>query len=310
MGRFEQLQVFIRIVESGGIGKAAEQLNMAKSAVSRRLSELESRLECKLIQRTTRTLHLTEAGQLYYERALEVLQAAQQLDQSVQSHDQTLEGTLSLALPLTFGLMYLSPLLEQFARQYPNLTLKVDFSDREVDLIGDGIDLAFRIGDLKDSSVQARRIVPIDFVACASSDYLAEYGVPQTPNDLKSHRILKYSEHGSRQWLFYDENNQEIGVSLDSSLVANNGEFLVQMACAGQGVILVPTFIASEALSDGRLQPLLTSYHFPVLYAYAIYPQNRFLSHKARVFIDFLVEHFALGVPWNALPHDTTKREA
>jgi len=299
VGQLEDIQVFIRIVEAKGIGKAADQLNMAKSAVSRRLADLESRLSTKLIQRTTRTLNLTEAGQLYYQNALKVLGAVDELNHLVHTSEQALTGTLRIALPLSFGLLHLTPVLDQFAKLHPELSLKLDFSDREVDMIEEGVDLAFRIGELKDASIQARKIVPIHFALCASADYLNRAGLPKTPEELKQHMRLSYSVDQNRPLVFVGKNGEKHTVSMPSQLQANNGEFLLKMAVAGHGIVFLPTFIAWQAIKEGQLQTLLEDYSLPVVHAYAIYPQNRFLSQKARVFIDYLVSYFTSPAYWD-----------
>ncbi len=299
MGQLEDIQVFIRIVEAGGIGKAADQLNLAKSAVSRRLADLEQRLATKLIQRTTRRLSLTEAGQVYYQNALKVVDSFEALNHSVHVNSQQLNGTLRIALPLSFGLTHLTPVLDQFAKSHPQLTLKLDFSDREVDLIEEGVDLAFRIGELNESALQARKIVPIRFVCCASPTYLKQAGLLKTPEDLKQHSILHYTASQNEPWCFLSQSGQTQAVTLQSKMIANNGDFLLKMALAGHGITLLPTFIASEALREKRLVRVLPEYTLPQMHAYAIYPQNRFLSQKARVFIDFLVEQFGQTAYWD-----------
>ena len=308
MGQLEDIQVFIRIVEAGGIGKAADQLGMAKSAVSRRLAALENRLATKLIQRTTRTLNLTESGQTYYQNALKVADSFESLNQSVNTTDQALSGTLRLALPVSFGLTHLAPLLDQFAKAHPKLVLKIDFSDREVDLIGDGVDLAFRIGELKETAIQARKIVPIRFVVCASPDYLKRAGLPKTPESLKDHKILRYSGEQNQDWRFMDAEGHAHLIPLDTHMVANNGDFLMQMTIAGHGIIFSPSFIVWQAIADGQLVQILTDYQLIELNAYVIYPQTRFLSQKVRVFIDFLVEQFGNKAHWDdELTHFTSK---
>lgn len=299
MGQLEDIQIFIRIVEAGGIGKAAEQLNLAKSAVSRRLADLEQRLGTKLIQRTTRTSSLTEAGKSYYQRALKVTEAVEEMNSTTAAEDAQLEGTLRLAVPLSFGLDHLTPALDLFAKEHPQLTLQIDFSDREVDMVEEGFDLAFRITDLKDSTIQARKIVPIKFAILASPDYLQKYGEPKTHHDLKDHKVLKYSFSQSTEWGLVDKDGQMHHINFTSHIHANNGSFLVYMATKGHGIVLSPTFICWEAVATGDLVPVLTDYHIPSIHAYAIYPQNRYLSQKARVFIDFLVERFGENAYWD-----------
>lgn len=299
MGQLEDIQVFIRIVEAGGIGKAADQLGMAKSAVSRRLTELENRLATKLIQRTTRTLNLTEAGQTYYQNSLKVVDSFESLNQSLHTSEQSLSGTLRLALPVSFGLTHLAPLLDAFARAHPLLKLNLDFSDCEVDLIEQGVDLAFRVGELKETAIQARKIVPIRFVVCASPEYLKRAGLPTTPQELKQHKILRYSGEQSQDWRFTDPEGRAHLIPLEGHMVANNGDFLMQMTIAGHGIIFSPSFIVWQAIKAGELVPILTDYQLTELNAYVIYPQTRFLSHKARVFIDFLVERFSQQAHWD-----------
>lgn len=299
MGQLEDIQVFIRVVEAGGIGKAAEQLNLAKSAVSRRLSDLEARLETKLLNRTTRKSSLTEAGRLYYEKSLELVEAVAEMDCQVVNENAQLEGSLKLAAPLSFGLEHLSPLLDQFATEHPKLTLNIDFSDRHVDLVEEGYDLAIRITDLKDSSLQARRLVPIRSVVCASPEYLAKNGTPETVEELKHHKTLLYVSDGVMNWPFIDQAGKEVRIHLQSQIYSNNGDYLLNMAKAGHGIVMQPTFIAWKALALGEVVPILTNYKMPSFYAYAVYPQNRYLSHKARVFIDFLVERFGDNAYWD-----------
>ncbi|MCG7588778.1 LysR family transcriptional regulator, partial [Photobacterium sp. OFAV2-7] len=192
MGQLEDMHVFIRVVETGSITKAAEQLNLAKSAVSKRLSELENRLNSKLINRTTRKSSLTEAGTLYYQQVKQILEEVDELNNRISSATQHLEGSLKLALPLSFGLSQLAPALDIYAKKYPNLKIETDFSDRKVDIVEEGFDLAFRIGHIEDSSFRARKIAPIKHVLCASPEYLEQHGTPASLEELKSHRFLKY----------------------------------------------------------------------------------------------------------------------
>lgn len=190
MGQLENMQVFIRVVEAGGIGLAAEQLGIAKSAVSRRLADMENHLGITLINRTTRTSSITEAGNLYYTRALKILGDVVELDAMASDPQASLRGTLRLAAPVSFGLTHLAPALDRFTKKHPELTLHVDFSDQHIDLIEGGYDLAFRIGNLESSTLKARRISPIHIMMCASPDYLDQWGIPEKPDDLKHHQLL------------------------------------------------------------------------------------------------------------------------
>ncbi len=299
MGQLEDMQVFIRVVEAGGVGRAAQQMGLAKSAVSRRLSDLEARLGITLITRTTRTSNITEAGTLYYNRALQIIDDIAELNVLTSDPQTALTGTLRLAAPLSFGLSHLSSALDLFTKKHPDLTLQVDFSDSHIDLVEGGYDLAFRIGDLRDSSLKARSISPIHFSITASPDYLKQCGTPRTAEDLKSHKILRYSLADSNNWKLKDNNNKEVIVPIQAKIQANNGDFLCTMAVAGHGLLLSPTFITWEALACGDLVPVLEHYTVPSIRAYAVYPQTRFLSQRARLLIDHLVETFGENPYWD-----------
>ena len=299
MGQLENMQVFIRVVEAGGIGVAAEQMGLAKSAVSRRLADLESKLGITLINRTTRTSSLTEAGNLYYKRALHILDDVAELNVMTSDPKASLKGTLRLAVPLSFGLAHLTPALDSFAEKYPDLTLHVDFSDTHIDLVEGGYDLAFRIGKLKDSSLKARRIAPIRLIVCASPSYLEQWGTPKIPQELKQHKLLRYTLNTEKNWKFLDRHGKDITLQTDAKIQANNGDFLCKMAIAGHGILLSPTFITWEAVAKGQLVPILEHYTVRPSTAYAVYPQTRYLSQRARYLIDHLLETFGDNPYWD-----------
>jgi DNA-binding transcriptional LysR family regulator len=209
MSQFEEMHNFVRVVEAGSISRAAEQLGVAKSGVSRRLSDLERRLGVRLLNRTTRRSSLTDAGRSYYEGALRLLANVAELDALVSDSDASLQGTLRLAAPLSFGLLHLAPAIDEFIRRHNGLTINIDFSDRQVDLVEQGVDLAIRIADLSDSTLQARRICPVRLLLCASPDYLERHGVPERPEDLRHHRILHYDIGGGRQLRLADPGGRQ-----------------------------------------------------------------------------------------------------
>lgn len=299
MGQLEDLQVFVRVVGAGGIGRAATQLGMAKSAVSRRLSELEARLGLRLINRTTRKSSLTEAGRAYYHRAGQVLADVAEMNAMTSDADASLQGTMHLAVPLSFGLSHLAPALDDFAQLYPKLVLNIDFSDRHVDLVEEGFDVAFRIAEMKDSSLKARVICPVRHCICASPEYLRRFGEPKVLEDLKDHRWLKYQTASSVPLKLIDSEQKEHRVRMSSTLISNNGDFLNQMAISGHGIVISPTFISWRALKDGELIRILESYSPPPMKAYAAYPQTRYLSQRVRQLIDFLVERFGDNPYWD-----------
>jgi len=299
MGQFEEMQNFVRVVEAGSISKAAGQLGIAKSGVSRRLVELESRLGVRLLNRTTRRSSLTEAGQAFYSGAKKLLGDVSELNAETADTDALLKGTFRLAVPSSFGLCHLSPAIDEFLGSHPELTINIDFSDRHIDLVEQGVDLAIRIADMSDSSLQARRICPIRILLCASPAYLEQYGVPQVPDDLKAHRILQYDIGGGPVLKLEDGRGEKHVIHTRPSIVANNGDFLRDMAMAGHGIILTPSFIAWQAIAAGDLVSIMPKFCPQQLSAYAVYPQTRYLSRRARLFIDFLVERFGENPYWD-----------
>jgi DNA-binding transcriptional LysR family regulator len=299
MGQLEDMQVFVRIVKAGSITKAAGQLSLAKSAVSKRLNDLENRLGSKLINRTTRTSSLTEAGQQYYQRVQLLLGEVDSLNGDIARENKVLTGSLKLAVPLTFGVTHLTPAIDLFMRQHPELSIELDFSDRKVDLIEGGYDLAFRIGSLPDSSLKARKIAPIKHVICASPDYLKRQGIPENPAQLKHHKILKRPGWPLAGMPLWDLEGQKHLVNGQSSLIANNGNAMTMLALTGHGIIMLPTFYVWESLQRGDLVPILENYSLATMNAYAVYPTTRYLPRKVRSLIDFLVERFGDTPYWD-----------
>ncbi len=298
MGQLEDMTIFVRIVEAGGIGKAAEQLNMAKSAVSRRLVALETRLNSKLLNRTTRKSNLTDTGLNYYHKAINILDDVSELNTQVSGTNKGLEGTLRLALPLSFGIMHLTPLIDEFKQLHPKLSLKIDFSDRHVDLIEESYELAVRIATLKDSSLQARKLSTVEHVLCASPSYLEKHGIPKDIQQLADHQLLQYGINNRQSLQLINPQQQLQEIEFNPQISANNGVFLEKMAIAGHGIIYMPRFIVYQSLRQKVLVPILEDHQLPINHVYAVYPQNRFLSQRARLFIDFLAQKLADKNVW------------
>lgn len=300
MGQLEDMHVFVRIVDAGGIGKAADQLGMAKSGVSRSLASLENRLGVQLINRTTRRISLSGAGRDYYRAAVRIIGDISELDALTSNAETSLKGQIRLAAPLSFGLCHLTSAIEDFTRDNPGLNFNIDFSDRLVDLVEQGMDLAIRITALKDSSLRARRISPIHLKLCASPAYLEKRGMPSAPEDLKRHDLLGYNIGSGTALKLLDQRGREHVVQVSSRMEANNGDFLHDMALAGHGIVMLPTFIAWRSLAAGQLVPVLESWPPASLNAWAVYPQTRYLSQRARVFIDFLATRFGDQPYWDS----------
>jgi len=298
MDRFENMNAFVRVVELGGISAAADQLQVAKSVVSRRLKELEQHLGVQLFHRTTRQMNLTDTGRIFYERVSRILEETLEAEHvTTQSHG-ALKGNLKIALPLSFGLMHLGPAITEFLEEHPDIIFDLDFSDRQVDLLLEGYDLAIRIASLPDSSLVARQLATMHFVACASASYLQRRGEPKLPAELLQHNCLVYNLVNNSDYInLYDVDNQLVKIKITPHLKAGNGEFLRDAAISGLGIVILPVFIVYQAIENGSLVPLLTNYRFTSLQAYAIYPQTRHLPQRVRVFVDFLVRRFN-GTPY------------
>ena len=301
MDRFADMQIFVGVVETGGISAAADRLNLAKSAVSRRLAELESRLGVSLIHRTTRRLNLTESGRAYYDRCLVILADLEEAESAVSQAHQALKGGLKVALPHAFGLLHLAPLIQAFMTRHPEVRFELDFNDRQIDLMQEGFDLAIRIASLADSSLIARRLAPIRHAVCASPDYLARHGTPRTAGDLALHVCLAYSNLSDPgRWSYRGPDGLSGSVQVPVRLAASSGDFLIRAAIAGEGLILHPTFYLYEAMRAGKLVQVLVDHTWPELSAYAVYPPTRHLSIRVRAFIDFVAERLAGEPYWDS----------
>ncbi|MCP3689561.1 MAG: LysR family transcriptional regulator [Gammaproteobacteria bacterium] len=298
MNRLENMETFIRVVDTGGISAAADKLNVAKSAVSRRLKELETYLGVELFHRTTRKMNLTDTGRVYYQDCLRIMDEIFETELTVTQTHGTLKGNIKLALPSSFGLMHINSAISEFLQNHPQIKFDLDFNDREVDLMQEGFDLAIRITRLADSSLIARKIAPINNIICASPDYLAQSGIPGSPEALAQHKCLVYSLlRDYNYWHLINPDAQPTRVKLNPYIKASTGEFLLDAAIAGHGITQLPSFIAYEALKQGKLVQILDGYKLPQLNAYAIYPQTRHLSQRVRTLVDFLVNRFT-GVPY------------
>lgn len=288
MSRFEEIEAFVRTVDTGSFTAAAEQLRVAKSAISRRINELEQRLGAQLMIRTTRKLTLTESGQALYQRGKALLEDWNEAEGVVSDQRQALAGRIRLAAPLSFGIKHLGPMLLEFNELHPDIEFDIDFSDRQVDLVAEGIDLALRIGTLGDSSLVARKLAPIRMIAATSPAYLKRVGAPSIPADLKDWNELRYALRPVAPWTFTAQDGTTDTIRLSSDMRASNGEFLTEAAIAGRGLTIHPSFILYEALRAGDLVQILPDHTLAELGLYAVYPPTRHLSKRVRMLVDFL----------------------
>ncbi|OUM38584.1 LysR family transcriptional regulator [Pseudomonas putida] len=289
MNPYEDMRIFAQVMEAGSFTAAADRLGMSKQSVSRRLMQLEERLGVRLLNRSTRRLDATPLGQHYYQSALRLLGEVQQVEHDISGQAQALRGTLRLSAPLSFAMSHLGCLLTEFLQLHPQVDVEVDLSDRAVDLIGEGYDLALRIGALEDSSLIARRIASVERVYCASPAYLQARGVPVKPEELAGHDCLPYGHSRQVQWQFRQGGKAQ-AIQVTGRMRANNGELLRDAAIAGMGVTYLPTFIVGQALADGRLVAVLEESTPPALQLSAVYPRHRQVARPVQGFVSFLRE--------------------
>lgn len=299
MSRYEEIEAFVRTVESGSFTRAAAQLGVAKSAISRRITELEARLGAQLLSRTTRKLTLTETGTAFLARTSTLLEAWEEAEALARETQTALSGKLRIAAPLSFGIAHLSPALMDFVCAHPEIDLDVDFSDRKSDLIAEGLDMAVRIGDLADSSLIARKLGPIRFVCAASPAYIATHGPITTPEDLMALNELAYTDRPKSSWSFKAPDGTRGSIEFAGRLGANNGDFLRDAALRGLGFVIEPSFLLYKNLRAGDLVTLLPDYEFPGLTAYAVYPPTRYVPARVRALIDHLIACFGKTPYWD-----------
>ena len=292
MNRLEELEAFVAVVDYKGFGNAADRLGIAKSMISRRVSELERRLGVQLLQRTTRRQSLTDAGRELYQRAAQIICDVQDAEQAVTEGQASISGRIRLALPLGFAVTLLAQPIGEFLRRHPAIRIEVDLNDRQVNLVEENIDLAIRVGELEDSSLVARRIADVHFAICASPEYLREHGEPRTPEELADHEVLVYSNVSvGRQWAIAGADKPGVA-RMKYRLSANNGEFLAAIASQGCAIVGGPLALVQERIERGELVPILADFNHRKAGMYAVYPPGRLVAGRVRMLSDALHAHF------------------
>ncbi len=293
MDRLSEMEAFVHVVDWGGFTEAARKLGMSKSAVSKHIASLETRLAVRLLDRTTRRVSPTEIGLAYYDRAKAVLKDAAEADDMVTAMQAQPRGALRVSAPVSFGVTQLSGAVVAFLDAYPEVEIHLVLDDRFVEIIAEGFDLAIRIGTLADSSLRARKLAESRAKLVAAPGYIAAQGTPRALDDLTEHRLLHYSNLSTGNvWRFRTVKGQERQIRVGGRLTANNGETLRRAAEAGLGIAMQPAFILGDAVRSGRLVEILPDYPLETLGIHAVYPPGRFTQPKLRVFIDFLAEYF------------------
>lgn len=300
MDRFEGMHLFVRVAEMGSFSAVAHQLNVARSVVTRQVAGLEARLGTKLIARSTRRLSLTSAGARYLEKCREILGLVEAAEAGLSEDRQAPRGHIRIALPFSFGLRQLAPMLYDFMEDYPEITMELDFNDRRLDLIEGGFDLAIRIASQLAPGDVARKIGGSQGVVVAAPDYLARRGRPSHPRDLAEHECFGYLLASRTSWPFVIDGEVQ-WFPINGRLEANNGDALLDAAVRGLGITRPPTFIAEQAVRSGQLAILLPEFRSPELGIYAVFPGHRYLSHRVRVLVDFLARRIGPRPAWDGI---------
>lgn len=302
MDTFRSLQAFVRIVELGSLTAAAERLELSRSALTKHLAALERHYGTRLLQRTTRTLSLTEAGRTLYEGIVPLLGDLDALEQRLQEGHERPRGRLRVSAPLTFGVRHLAPLVSSFLQEYPDVAIDLELSDRQVRLVEEGFDLAVRIGDLSDSSLVAQPLGTVKLFVCAAPAYLQRQGRPEHPAELRQHRCLLYSYASDGDDWAFQRGTERLQVKVAGPLRANNGSVLHRAALDGHGIIRQPDFLVGEDIASGRLERLFASWHTQTIAIHAVYPHRRLVPAKVRLFIAWLQRHLVTPEPDTRLP--------
>jgi DNA-binding transcriptional LysR family regulator len=295
MDKFSLLKQFICVVEQGGFAAAAKELGQSPSTISKSVARLESHLAFKLFYRTTRQVHLTAAGSEYLSSARKTLHTLEEIEQSLRKDNDEYRGVLKVNLPVSYGRLYVLPLIAKFNQRYPDISFKLSFNDRYVDLLEKGIDLAIRTGALEDTNFIARKISPIDFLICASPEYLQTHNV--TIDNLASHPWIRFRYQQSGKLMPINLSNLPGIESVEKSqqFIVDDGEALAALSAQGLGLTQLPHFIARDWLRNNKLKLVVPYCRSLKQGVHAIYPDREYLPGKTRIFIDFLIEQMEQG---------------
>lgn len=300
MDTLRSMQTFVRVVESGGFAAAARSLGMSPAMVTKHVNHLEERVGARLLNRTTRHVRLTDAGQLYFERCTAILAGIEEAESLAGADRSELGGTLRITAPVEFGNLHLGPIAAEFMRRHPGIDLVLDFSNRSVDLVQEGYDLAVRIASALDTALIGRRIATSHFHAVASPVYLARYGRPAEPADLAGHACFTFAVPAVLDRWRFSRFGETVEVRIRPRLVSSSSEVLRLTARAGTGISLLPTFVCGGDLKDGSLVSLFPDYDCGELGIYVLFPHRQFLPSRVCAFMEFLRE--SLGADPHADP--------
>ena len=300
MDQATEMVIFVRAVEDGSFSAAARSLDLTPSAVSKQIRRLEDRLGVRLFNRTTRRISLTEAGQAYYDRCARIIAEIREAEEAVSSLSRSPRGTLRVSATVSFARVEVLPLINRFLRHYPEVSMDVDLTDRPVDLVEEGVDVAIQWREqMDDPSLIARRLAVNRRIICAAPDYIERHGMPATPEELQQHNCLTLNELSQfNDWEFDDPGRGRRVIHVRGSFRANTADALYEAARAGVGLARLSTWLVAPDVRRGALVPVLPQYRHEQSAYYVVYPHRRHLSPKVRAFVDFLVEDFTPGPPW------------
>jgi DNA-binding transcriptional LysR family regulator len=286
------MKIFVAVVDNGSFSSAADRLDVSRAMTSKSMAALEQHLGTRLLNRTTRRLSLTEAGMAFYERSVQILADIWEAEQVAGRMATEPGGTLKVTMPLAYGLHRLGPVIAEYGKRYPHVKMNLSLSDRKVDLVEEGYDVAIRIGKLPESGLIARKLGTVHGVVVGAPDYLERHGRPVVPADFEGNKCLGYKLASlGDEWRLQGPDGI-VSVRSTGSIKADNGDMLRLAAVAGSGLILQPWFIIEEDVRVGRLERVLEGYTSEELGIYAVYPSRRYLSAKVRTFVDFVFEEF------------------
>jgi len=293
MDRLTEMEAFATVVDQGGFTDAARKMGISKSAVSKHVSSLESRLGARLLNRTTRRVSPTEIGLAYYDRARRVLNDAGEADALVSSMQSAPSGLLRISVATDFGVNHMSPILGDFLVDYPDITVNMVLNNRFVELISEGFDLAIRIGEMEDSSLRARKLTDTTKRLIAAPGYFEQFGRPEKIDDLNEHKLLHYSNQSAGNvWKLTAPSGEKRQVRTQGWLTVNDGQSLLNACVSGLGIAYLPSFLYADALEQGLVEEAMPELPSETQGIYAVYPPGRYTQPKVRTFIDFLVEAF------------------
>jgi len=290
MDKLSCMHAFVTVLEAQGFSAAARRLGVSKALISKQVNQLEEHLKVRLLNRTTRRISATSTGQAYFEQCQPLLAELEELDDAVQSNNTNPQGELQITAPITFAELYLMPIILNFCKQFPKLKMKIDLTDRFVDLIEERIDVAIRIGSLTDSSLIARKLGSMTMLVCASPDFLDKNGEPFEPQQLKDYCCITDRNYpGLNHWDLGSGVNVA-SVEVESNIVVNSARVAREYVLAGHGIGLLPSFVIMDDIHKGKVKHILSNYPSESLGIYAVYPHRKHLSAKVRLFIDAVLK--------------------